>query len=62
MTRAHAMLRLLEHGPLTYRQAVEITGWPPRAVQHALATLMRDDLVRPIAIGHRRGYCLWATE
>lgn len=28
MTRTYAALKLLEHGPLTFRQFAEITGWP----------------------------------
>mgnify|MGYP003441363081 FL=1 len=28
MTRTYAAQRLIEHGPLTFREFAEITGWP----------------------------------
>lgn len=39
MTRTHATLQLLAHGPLTFRDFREITGWPPRVCTGTLAHL-----------------------
>lgn len=36
MTREYVMKRLLEHGPLTIAELLEITGWQRRAVWAAL--------------------------
>lgn len=41
MTRTYATRRLLEHGPLTRREIVEITGWSGAAVSHAILSLWR---------------------
>lgn len=42
MTRSYAAIRLLEHGPLTFAEVRQITGWPPESVrvtlQHLQAT------------------------
>jgi len=49
MTRTYAAKRLLEHGPLSFREFVEITGWPSRKCTRTLNCLMdagiaqRDD-------------------
>lgn len=40
MTRTYAAKRLLEHGPLTHAEFLEITGWPLRAVESALKSLV----------------------
>jgi predicted transcriptional regulator len=39
MTRTHALKKLLEHGPLTRREIIEITGWNPKQVHYTLAYL-----------------------
>ena len=33
MTRKHAALQLLRHGPLTAAEFREITGWSPKVLQ-----------------------------
>jgi predicted transcriptional regulator len=39
--RTHCAKRLLEHGPLTGREFVEITGWQRRTAYGALADLVK---------------------
>lgn len=58
MTRTHAMLQLLNHGPLHFRQALEITGWPYTAVRYTLKHLTATGLV---AFG-RHGYQLCEVQ
>lgn len=59
MTRTYAAKRLLEHGPLTLREFVTITGWPYSAAQRALEHLMETELVVAVLISpHRRLYRL----
>lgn len=36
MTRTYIALKLLEHGPLTFREFREITGWPGRTASKTL--------------------------
>lgn len=38
--RTYTAKRLLEHGPLTYREFKEITGWPENAVESTLKGLV----------------------
>jgi DNA-binding MarR family transcriptional regulator len=47
MTRIYALERLLEHGPLTQAQLVEITRWPRYTITGSLRRLIqRDRIVR----------------
>lgn len=39
MTREYAARRLLEHGPLTHAQLVQITGWPAKSVSCVMRKL-----------------------
>lgn len=39
MTRTYALKRLLEHGALTRKEIVEITGWTAKQVHLTLAYL-----------------------
>lgn len=45
MTRTYAAKRLLEHGPLSYKEFHEITGWTK---QHAYTTLQNMLMVGTI--------------
>lgn len=54
MSRRYALRRLLEHGGLTYREIVEITGWPRRSVDSALRKLLDGGVLR--ASGRRMKY------
>lgn len=36
MSRTYALCRLLEHGPLTWREVQDITGWPFNVVKSAI--------------------------
>ena len=40
MTRKHAALQLLRHGPLTAAEFREITGWPHRVCRRVLTRLV----------------------
>lgn len=46
MTRNNALKRLLEHGPLTFGQLVDITGWKVSQVRGAVSNLMADGTVQ----------------
>ena len=39
MSRTHALKKLLEHGPLSRQEIVEITGWKAKQVHFTLAYL-----------------------
>ena len=54
MTRTYAAKRLLEHGPLTFREFVEITGWTVRVAHRALYRLRQFGLARMVSIGGNR--------
>lgn len=41
MTRTYAAKRLLEHGPLTFAELLEITGWKVRQLDCALASMLK---------------------
>jgi hypothetical protein len=45
MTRTHAAQRLLAHGPLTFREFVEITGWSRYACMKTLGWLQETSRV-----------------
>lgn len=45
MTRIYALERLLEHGPLTLAQLVEITRWPRYTLTGTLRRLAGDGIV-----------------
>lgn len=46
MTRTYAAKRLLEHGPLTFGQLVEITGWTSAQVSTTLAALDKSGMLQ----------------
>lgn len=46
MTRTYAAKRLLEHGPLHFREFVEITGWPSRKCTRTLDNLNQTGVAR----------------
>lgn len=54
MSRRYALRRLLEHGGLTYREIVEITGWPQRSLDSALRKLLDNGVLQ--ASGRRMKY------
>lgn len=53
MTRTYAAKRLLEHGPLSFAEFKEITGWTHRTAWRAIERLMQFGQVKPI---YRTGY------
>lgn len=46
MTRTYTAKRLLEHGPLSFREFVEITGWPSRKCTRTLDNLSQTGVAR----------------
>lgn len=59
MTHTYAMKRLLEHGPLSWRELVAITGWPVGAVKGAINCLLETETVVAERVGpHRNIYRL----
>ena len=63
MTRTYAAKRLLEHGPLTFREFVQITGWPAKVAKNALFALVELGIARYAGhSGGRRIYSLEASE
>jgi len=40
MKKTYAAKRLLEHGPLTEQEFLEITGWQPKEASRALQQLL----------------------
>jgi predicted transcriptional regulator len=54
MTHTYALKRLLEHGGLTLKEAVQITGWKYEAVQSALQSLIDTELVVAQKISAKR--------
>lgn len=54
MTRTYALRCLLEHGPLTFAQALEVTGWPVPTLWSAIRRLLRAQVIRVLNMaGHR---------
>ena len=43
MTRVYATCKLLEHGPLTFKEFRIITGWTVPQCRHALALAIKND-------------------
>lgn len=55
MSKPYAMLRLLQHGPLTVPQAEEITGWMQNETHRAIDKLrQRGDVSATRVLGVRR--------
>jgi len=48
MTRTYAAQRLLEHGPLTFREFVEITRWPVSCCRTVWRYLRDKNAARPV--------------
>lgn len=46
MTRMHALQQLLKHGPLTFAEMVEVTGWTKEQVTRTKKNLVEKRLVR----------------
>jgi hypothetical protein len=42
MTRTYALLKLLDHGPLTMSEIIMITGWPARRARKTVSDLSGD--------------------
>lgn len=51
MTRTYALKRLLEHGPLTFAEMVQICGWAVSETGHALECLCKQGIA--VIDGHR---------
>lgn len=46
MTRAYALKRLLEHGPMTPIEIAECTRWKIQQVHSVLVSLLTADLIK----------------
>lgn len=51
MTRLHAITSLLQHGALTMREVVEITGWTYQQCRNAIRALQADGRVYSVRRG-----------
>jgi DNA-binding MarR family transcriptional regulator len=62
VTRTYAVRRLLEHGPLTFAELLDITSWPQWGVEQALESLEKRGFVRRFHVPgcHRNVYRLTA--
>lgn len=58
MTRTYAARKLLEHGPLTQPELLEITGWKPIEVSLVTQRLMNSGDVMPVNLHGTRHYAL----
>lgn len=59
MTKTYAAKRLLEHGPLTFTEMRQITGWRYATLESALRNLMESGLAVAERCGpHRNVYRL----
>ena len=55
MTRTYAARKLLEHGPLTFAEFLNITRWPASSAQLALEMLVdTGEAIRDVFPGQRR--------
>lgn len=55
MSRTYAAKRLLEHGPLTFAEFVEITGWAYRQAERTIQMLQETGIVvSALDVGCRR--------
>ncbi len=46
MTRTYILKRLLEHGELTVKQMIEITGWKPKQVWSTITQMKKTKTIR----------------
>lgn len=60
MTKAYALLRLLEHGPLLLHEIAEITRWHRPTLANTLCELSREGRIRRFSEPgtHENGYRL----
>lgn len=58
MTHSYACIRLLQHGPLTFTQLLEITGWPRISVEYVVRKLVAAGILLPANIGGKRHFAL----
>lgn len=63
MTKAYALLRLLEHGPLLRHELNEITGWHRPTLANTLCSLTSEGRIRRFREpgSRRNGYRLVMT-
>jgi len=57
MTRDHAALQLLAHGPLTRAEFIAITGWPRSSCTDVILRLRNAGRVR---LGRSAGFAVWS--
>ena len=62
MCRTYAAKRLLEHGPLTFAEMLEITGWNFKQVDHTLQTLLKQGIAKRIELTRSGRYVYGLAE
>lgn len=58
MTKRYAALKLLEHGPLTISEFLEITGWSMRSAWSVMEWMLENELVEAKGKKQKRYYKL----
>lgn len=46
MTKTYALKRLLEHGPMSWPELIDCTGWGPRQLQSAIRNCMETGAIK----------------
>ncbi len=59
MKKTYAMIKLLEHGPLTRQQMREITFWTDRQIHSTLKYLSQHDLIQRVGKKSINNQGLW---
>jgi hypothetical protein len=62
MTRTHAAVQLLRHGPLSMREFIAITGWTRRQSRQTLNHLIHDHGILEIVKRGVYGLADWSEE
>jgi hypothetical protein len=58
MTRPYALRQLLKHGPLSFTELREITGWPTTILSTLVQRQMETGAIYPLNLSRRRVYVL----
>lgn len=58
MPKTYAAKRLLEHGPLSFAEMLEITGWKYRQLDGAVRSMLKTQVIRAVHVPgcHRSVY------
>lgn len=61
MTHTHAACKLLEHGPLTYAEFMEFTGWKKTTMDRAIERLLEQKRIYFVNLTRRRRHYALAS-